>query len=79
MRRKDGIRITMLVENTASGERIPGEHGLSVWVETGDHRVLVDTGQGLALPHNVEELGIDVATADAIVLSHGHYDHVWRL
>ena len=34
MKRKDGIRITMLVENTASGERILGEHGLSVWVET---------------------------------------------
>ena len=76
---QDGIRITLLVENTASGPGILGEHGLAVWIETGGHRVLFDTGQGLALPHNARELGVDVAGADAIVLSHGHYDHVGGL
>jgi len=79
MKPRGAIQITILVENTASGKGILGEHGLSVWIDTGDHRVLFDTGQGLALPHNARVLGIDVATADAIVLSHGHFDHVGGL
>lgn len=73
------ITVTVLVENTARGAGILGEHGLAWWIDTGTHRVLFDTGQGLALRHNARVLGIDLATADAIVLSHGHYDHVGGL
>ncbi|MDD3178803.1 MAG: MBL fold metallo-hydrolase [Opitutaceae bacterium] len=73
------ITITVLSENTARGPGILGEHGLAWWIDTGDHRVLFDTGQGLALRHNAARLGIDLARADAIVLSHGHYDHVGGL
>jgi len=74
------IRITTLVENTAAGRDILGEHGLSFWIETDTHRVLFDTGQTSdVLMHNAERLGIDLATADAIVLSHGHFDHTGGL
>jgi 7,8-dihydropterin-6-yl-methyl-4-(beta-D-ribofuranosyl)aminobenzene 5'-phosphate synthase len=73
------ITITVLVENTARGPGILGEHGLAWWIDTGMHRVLFDTGQGMALVHNAKRLGIDLATADAIVLSHGHFDHVGGL
>lgn len=73
------ISVTVLVENTARGAGILGEHGLAWWIDTGSHRVLFDTGQGLALQHNALTLGIDLARADAIVLSHGHYDHVGGL
>jgi 7,8-dihydropterin-6-yl-methyl-4-(beta-D-ribofuranosyl)aminobenzene 5'-phosphate synthase len=68
--------ITLLAENTVRGAGLLGEHGLAWWIDTGTHRVLFDTGQGMALRHNVDKLGIDLAKADAIVLSHGHYDHV---
>jgi 7,8-dihydropterin-6-yl-methyl-4-(beta-D-ribofuranosyl)aminobenzene 5'-phosphate synthase len=73
------ITVTCLVENTARGPGILGEHGLAWWVDTGTHRVLLDTGQGMVLAHNAKKLGIDLSTADAIVLSHGHFDHVGGL
>lgn len=68
--------LTILSENTVRGAGLLGEHGLAYWLDTGTHRVLFDTGQGMVLQHNAAKLGIDLATADAIVLSHGHYDHV---
>lgn len=68
--------ITLLSENTARGAGLLGEHGLAWWIDTGSHRVLFDTGQGMTLEHNAARLGIDLSRADAIVLSHGHYDHV---
>jgi 7,8-dihydropterin-6-yl-methyl-4-(beta-D-ribofuranosyl)aminobenzene 5'-phosphate synthase len=73
------ITIILLVENTARGPGILGEHGLAWWIDTGTHRVLFDTGQGMALAHNAKRLGIRLAQANAIVLSHGHFDHVGGL
>lgn len=73
------ITVTILAENTARGARILGEHGLAYWIDTGLHQMLFDTGQGMALRHNAGVLGIDLAQADAIALSHGHYDHVGGL
>ncbi len=73
------IRITTLVENTASGAGLLAEHGLSFWIEYGDKRILFDTGQSDILTKNAKVLGIDLAETDAIVLSHGHYDHTGGL
>ena len=66
--------ITILVDNTA-GPGLVGEHGLSLWLETGDCNILFDTGQGTALPLNAKKLGIRMESVDILVLSHGHYDH----
>jgi 7,8-dihydropterin-6-yl-methyl-4-(beta-D-ribofuranosyl)aminobenzene 5'-phosphate synthase len=56
------------------------EFGLSMHVESrkGDQtrNVLVDFGfTSNALNNNLELLGVDPVTLDALVLSHGHYDH----
>lgn len=56
-------------------------HGFScaVTVQKGLERrtVLFDTGpEPLILMNNVGRLGLDFGTIDAIVLSHGHFDHV---
>ena len=67
--------LTVLVENCAARRGVLGEHGWAVWIETPSVRILLDAGQGLALRHNAEVLGVTLSSADAVVLSHGHYDH----
>jgi 7,8-dihydropterin-6-yl-methyl-4-(beta-D-ribofuranosyl)aminobenzene 5'-phosphate synthase len=73
------MRIVILSDNVAGPRGLLGEHGLSLWLETCSCRVLFDTGQGLALEHNADALGIPLARADVVVLSHGHYDHTGGL
>lgn len=69
------MKITVLTENTACRETLTPEHGLSLYIETGSHRILFDAGQTGAFADNAEELGIDLSQVDFAVLSHGHYDH----
>ncbi len=71
--------ITTLVEDTALDGSLLAEHGLSFWIEYGDKRILFDAGQSNILVRNAKTLGINLAEVDAIVLSHGHYDHTGGL
>ena len=73
-----GIRITTLSENTANYGFL-AEWGLSILVEMDGTRVLMDTGLGFSAVHNAQLMGIDLATIDRIVLSHGHADHTGGL
>ena len=72
------IKITTLSENTA-GPGALGEWGLSMLVEADGMKILFDTGSGTAAVHNAQLMGIDLATVDRMVLSHGHYDHTGGL
>lgn len=69
------IKITALVENTTSDERLDKEHGLSLYIEALGHNILFDMGQTDLFARNAQALGIDLAGVDLAVLSHGHYDH----
>ena len=71
--------ITTLVEDTALDGSMLAEHGLSFWIEYGGKRILFDTGQSNMLVKNAKTLGINLAKVDAIVISHGHYDHTGGL
>jgi 7,8-dihydropterin-6-yl-methyl-4-(beta-D-ribofuranosyl)aminobenzene 5'-phosphate synthase len=71
-------KITILVDNKAN-EGLIAEHGFSAWIETADQRLLFDTGQGPALARNADKVGVALSSADALVLSHGHYDHTGGL
>ena len=68
-------RITVLVENTAGGPNVLAEHGLSYWIEHNGRHILLDSGQGGVLANNAYKLGISLREINALVLSHGHYDH----
>lgn len=69
------MKVTVLLENATPTSRLAARHGLALWVEAAGRRILFDMGPDAAFLANAEELGIDVATADAAVLSHGHADH----
>lgn len=69
------MRIVTLIENTPGRCGCASEHGLSLYIETGRHRLLLDAGATDASLRNAARLGIDPAGIDTVVLSHGHYDH----
>ena len=70
------LKITTLIENMSDDAGIMEfEHGFSVLVEVDGSRILFDTGQSGKFVENARMLGEDLSSVDAIVLSHGHYDH----
>lgn len=69
------MKVTVLAENTVCREDVTAQHGLSLYMETEDQRILFDMGQDDTFLHNAEALGIDLSKADIAVISHGHYDH----
>jgi 7,8-dihydropterin-6-yl-methyl-4-(beta-D-ribofuranosyl)aminobenzene 5'-phosphate synthase len=76
------MEIIVLTENESVGDAgLRSEHGLSVLVLAHGHRVLFDTGASGALVDNADTIGLTdtLANLDAVVLSHGHYDHAGGL
>lgn len=69
------MRIINLVENTEGRTHCRCQHGLSFYIETKKHKLLMDTGASDLLIENAEKLGVDLTQVDTVVLSHGHYDH----
>ena len=69
------MRIVNLIENTLGEKEVLFEHGLSFYIETTHHKIMLDAGQTNACLENAKYLGIDLTKADTFVLSHGHYDH----
>jgi 7,8-dihydropterin-6-yl-methyl-4-(beta-D-ribofuranosyl)aminobenzene 5'-phosphate synthase len=60
------------------------EHGFSCLIKTAvgseEHTVLMDVGiTGTCLLHNARILKVDLGQVEALVLSHGHFDHSWGL
>lgn len=71
----NGMKIINLIENTPGTGGCLYEHGLSFYIETKHHKLLMDTGASGAALTNARLLGIDLAGVDMVILSHGHYDH----
>lgn len=72
------MRLTVLVDNNAS-KALSSEWGLSFLLEDQGRRFLLDTGASDLFLRNAEKLEIELEDLDAVILSHGHWDHSWGL
>ena len=69
------MKLTVLTENCA-GPYFKAEHGLSYLIEFEGTRLLFDAGHTDVFLKNAEQLKINLEKEiDAVVLSHGHWDH----
>jgi 7,8-dihydropterin-6-yl-methyl-4-(beta-D-ribofuranosyl)aminobenzene 5'-phosphate synthase len=68
------MTVSILTDNNP-GRNTQAEHGLSYLIEYEGKRLLFDTGQSSLFLNNAEIMGIDMTNIDAIILSHGHFDH----
>ena len=69
------MQISVLIENTTRNPLLTAEHGLSLYIKTREMSLLFDTGATGAFAENALKMGIDLDQVDALILSHGHYDH----
>jgi 7,8-dihydropterin-6-yl-methyl-4-(beta-D-ribofuranosyl)aminobenzene 5'-phosphate synthase len=69
------MKIITLVENTTGEPCLKPRHGLSLYVETDEHKLLFDVGPNEEYLCNAKKLGVDITAVDTVVISHGHVDH----
>ena len=66
------MKVTIL--GTGGALPPPGRAQTGIWVEKGDHRLLIDCGSGVLL--RLQEAGVDPARVDDVLLTHHHLDHL---
>lgn len=69
------MNVTTLLENNTTSPALRCEHGLSLYIETEQHKILFDSGASDAFWENAAALGIDLTQVDLAILSHAHNDH----
>jgi Metal-dependent hydrolases of the beta-lactamase superfamily II len=67
--------IKALVENTTVSKNYKCIHGLSLYIETENHKILFDLGPGKLFYDNACKMNINIEDVDTVVISHGHNDH----
>ena len=76
------MKVTVVVDNCImpkSRKPFRAEHGLALLIETEGKKFLFDTAQSEVTVYNLGLLGVHPREIDAIILSHGHYDHTGGL
>lgn len=70
-------RITVLYDAFGDDPALRRDWGFASLVEAGGRRILFDTGNDAEVfAHNVAAKGVDLASLDAVVMSHRHSDHM---
>ena len=67
-------KITVGIDNIPSNG-LKKEWGLSLFIEYGEKKILLDTGGSDLFLRNYGKIGLDISDVDYGVLSHAHYDH----
>lgn len=69
------MKFIVLSDNRTQSENFGTEHGLSIYLETEKHTILLDAGASDLFIQNAEIAGVDLKSVDYFFLSHGHKDH----
>lgn len=69
------MKVITLFENRTISKEYKYSHGLSLYIETVNHKILFDTGTDDSFAYNARKLGVNLEDIDIAVISHGHYDH----
>jgi 7,8-dihydropterin-6-yl-methyl-4-(beta-D-ribofuranosyl)aminobenzene 5'-phosphate synthase len=69
------MKTTVLVENNTDSFLCCGQHGLSLYIEAGDIKLLFDAGQDELFYTNAKKMGVSIEDVGLMVISHGHFDH----
>lgn len=69
------MKFEFLVENKTDNPGIMAEHGLSIYIEADDKKILFDAGATDLLIANAKRMKVDLGAVDFAAVSHGHYDH----
>ena len=73
------MKLVTLVENKTDKKNIKTKHGLAIYVEACNKKILFDLGPDDTLFKNAKKQGINIKDVDIVVISHGHYDHAGSL
>ena len=73
------MRLVTIIENLVYQQGLYAEHGLSIYIETENSKIVFDTGQSGLFLQNALKMDLNIEDVDALILSHGHYDHTGGL
>lgn len=69
------LRMMSLVENTTISSEYGCKHGLCIYIETPNHKILFDLGPNKLFAENALKMNVDISDIDTVIISHGHKDH----
>ncbi len=67
--------IKVLSEHTSLTDEFLHEHGLSIYIETEEKKILFDTGASDVFAKNARKMDVDISKVDYLIISHAHDDH----
>jgi len=69
------MKVITLMDDQSKDTNFFSEHGLCLYLEVNNKKILFDTGKTGLFIKNARRLGVTLETVEMVILSHGHYDH----
>ena len=73
------MRLVVLADNRTLSRDLQTEHGLCVYLQTDEHKILLDTGASDIFIQNANKLNIKLQAIDYVFISHWQSDHMGGL